>query len=266
MTRTPATVGKTANDLAVPRQDAPASSSTDSTSTLRYKDDLVRCVEHLKALLLTQERERQRQIKYQLKWLQQSGTQNQREEDSLVQKWKHKAGTPVFGTRCATFYVMVAALTHHQAREQRHQQQPLPTGTRAQAQATTRRITKRLVSESFRGLKSGWSNIAPSNMPLLGEAGRNGEQDKQEPTKKLRQTKRRQHSSMSIRVNHNYTTIVSGHVHVVSQDVVARPGSSDSERGTDKEEQYHSEEEVAPWRASSHNNMLLESQRHLKFP
>jgi hypothetical protein len=80
-------------------------------------------------------------------------------------------------------------------------------------------------------------------MPLLGETGKNGAQDKHEPTKQdpaadeTSSTFRSVHSNeSSIRGQTDNDTSVPGHVHAVPQDVVARPGSSDTEGGTDRKE------------------------------
>jgi hypothetical protein len=240
-TRTPATVRKTADDsVVVPtRQDAPvpAPPSSAAKSKPSYKDDLVLRIEHLEALLLKQEQVRQRQIKYQLERLQQSGTQN-RMEDDLIQKWTHKPGTPVSGQDAQQ-----SAVAREQ--HQHQQQQSLPTDA-------TDAGDDDVDDEAF-----GWSSLskikkvakatlrqaADQIMPLLGETGRNDEQDTQESIKdpaadEASSTFLNVHpNESSIRGQTDNDTSVSGHVHVVHQDVVARPGSSDTdENGTDRKE------------------------------
>jgi hypothetical protein len=237
-TRTPTTDKKTADDsVVVPtRQDAPIPAPTSSAaeSAPSYKDDLVVRIEHLEALLLKQERERQRQIKYQLERLQQSGTQN-RMEDDLIQKWKQKPGTPV-----SEQDAQQSAVT---ARKEVQEQQPLPTGS-------TDAGDDDMDNEAF-----GWSSLskvkevaeatlrkaADHIMPLLRETGRNDEQDTQEPTQdpavdKASSAFLNVHpNELSIRGQIDNDTSASGHVHLVPQDVVARPGSSDTdESGTDR--------------------------------
>jgi hypothetical protein len=236
-TRTLASAGKTADDsVVVPtRQDAPvpAPPSSAAESTPSYKDDLVVRIEHLEALLLKQEQERQRQIKYQLERLQQSGTQN-RVEDDLIQKWKRKPGTPVSEQHAQQSALPAVAREQHQ-----QQQQPLPTG----------------VTDAGDGEAFGWFSLskvkkvaeatlrqaADQIMPLLGETDRNGEQDTQEPTKdpaadEASSAFLNDHSNeSSIRGQTGNETSVSGHMNVVPQDVVAQPGSSDTdESGTDR--------------------------------
>jgi hypothetical protein len=243
-TRTPATVGKSANGLTVvPRQDAaPASSADDSTNTnSSYKDDLVQRIEHLEGLLLKQERERQRQIKYQLERLQQSGTQN-RMEDDLIQKWKHQAGTPVSGRDAQQSATAAAAApTNHQAREQHQQQQQLlPITGEGDDEADNETSGWSSLSKVKKVAEATLRKAADQIMPLLGETGRNGEQDKREPTKdpaanEASSTFLNVHpNESSIRGQTDNDTSVSGHGHVVPQDVVVRPGSSVTEVGTDR--------------------------------
>jgi hypothetical protein len=238
-TRTPTIAGKTADaSVVVPtRQNAAAPASSASTdSTLGYKDDLVLRIEHLEALLLKQERERQRQMKYQLERLKQSGTQN-RMEDDLIQKWKHKPGTSTSGQDVQQSEVA--------AREQLQQQQPFAidaTGTGAGDDDVE--------NETF-----GWSSLskvkkvaeatlrqaADQIMPLLGESSRDGELDTQELTKdpavnEASSTFLKVHpNESSIRGQTDNDTSVSGNDHVVPQDAGVRPGSFDTdEGGTDR--------------------------------
>jgi hypothetical protein len=242
-THTPAAAAfKTDNELAVPRPDAPpVSSSANSSSTPlgTDKDDLVHRIEHLEALLLKQEQGRQRQIKYQMERLQQSGTQN-RMEDDLIQKWKHQAGEkPGVSGQDAQQSAAAAAPTNRQAREQ--QQQPLSNGTTGTGDDEADSET------------SGWSSLlnikkvveatlrqaADQIMPLLGESGRNGAQDDKEPAKQdpaANEASSTFLNESSIRGQTDNDASVSGQVHVVPQDVVARPGSSDTEGGTDRKE------------------------------
>jgi hypothetical protein len=240
-TRKPATVGKTADDsVVVPTsQDAPApapaSSATDSSNTRsnNYKDDLVVRIEHLEALLLKQERERQRQMKYQLERLQQSGTQN-RMEDDLIQKWKHKPGTPVSGQD-------VQQSATAAAREQLQQQQPFPidaTGA-GDDEADNETFGWSSLSKVKKVAEATLRQAADQIMPLLGETGKNGEQDTQEPTKDPAANEASSTflnvypNESSIRGQTDNDTSVSGHGHVVPQDVGVRPGSSDTnESGT----------------------------------
>jgi hypothetical protein len=242
-TRTPNIAGKTADDsVAVPtRQNASApASSANTDSTLNYKDDLVLRIEHLEALLLKQEQERQRQMKYQLERLKQSGTQN-RMEDDLIQKWKHKpAGTPTSGQD-----VQQSAVAAREQLQQQQQQQQQPS-----AVDTTGAGDDDVENETF-----GWSSLskvkkvaeatlrqaADQIMPLLGETGRDGKQDTQELTKdpvanEASSTFLKEHpNESSIRGQTDDDTSVSGHDHVVSQDAGVRPGSFDSdEGGTDR--------------------------------
>jgi hypothetical protein len=234
-TRTPATVGKTADEsVVVPtRQDAPApaSSTTDSSNTRsnNYKDDLVLRIEHLEALLLKQEQERQRQMKYQLERLKQSGTQN-RMEDDLIQKWKHKPGTPVSGQD-------VQQSATAAAREQLQLQQPFPVDA-------TGAGDDEVDNETF-----GWSSLskvkqaaeatlrqaADQIMPLLGETGKNDEPTKDPANEKSSTSLNVHPNESSIRGQTDNDTSVSGHGHVVPQHVGVRPGSSDTdEGGTDR--------------------------------
>lgn len=247
-TRTPATGGKIADDMAVvpTRQDAPgpASSAADSTGTRSnsYKDDLILRIEHLETLLLKQERERQRQIKYQLERLQQSGTQN-RMEDDLIQKWKHKPGTPVSG-QDAQQSAAAAPPTHHHAREQQQQQQPLPRTRKGDDEVDNETLGWSSLLKVKKVAEATLRQAADQIMPLLGETGRNGEEDAQEPAKdraadEAPSTFLNVHpNESSIRGQTDNDTSVTGHGHVVPQDVDVgvQSGPSDTENGIGRKE------------------------------
>lgn len=237
-TCTPTNSRKTADgSVVVPtRQDAPAPASSGADSTLSNKDDLVLRIEHLERLLLKQERERQRQMKYQLERLQQSGTQN-RMEDDLIQKWKHKPGTPV--SEQDAQQSAVAAV----AREQNQHQQPSPTGATdaGDDEVDDKAFGWSSLSKVKKVAEATLRQAADQIMPLLGESGKNVEQDTQEPTKdpaadEASSTFLNVHpNESSIRGQTDDDTSVSGHVHVVPQDVEVRPGSSDTdESGTNR--------------------------------
>jgi hypothetical protein len=187
-----------AADTVAPRPDgapalSPAVAAAVKDNAHSEKSDLVLRIEHLEELLFKQEQNRQRQVKYQLERLQQSGTRN-RMEDNLIQKWKHQTTTAGTGTTTPVSGddpnvdvqqqqpAMGVAPTNHELRQQQQPQQHPTSGSSDDKGSNETSAwsslwnVKKVAEDTLR-------QTADRVMPLLGEAakGGGGNHDKQEP-------------------------------------------------------------------------------------